>query len=313
MDNSTSNTDRPVCYRHQSTPAAARCVSCGRYICQDCATRIQNRNFCDICARALAPFQYQAPAAPKKKRWQDPLRLKTPLVFPGATWGIGEAAIIFIVATIAAAAASAVLVLLLDDLATIEMLILVLFITSIVLYIFLVGGTLFSVLVRHKASLSTIGLKTKGAGRGLALGIGLGFPLYVAGILLGYISQLLIKSPETDVMTRSITGISEGGVSPAFTVMLIVALVVLAPVCEEIFFRGYLYPALRNRMGMQAAMIWNGALFALVHFEMTGFLSRTVLGYGLSYIFEKNRTLAGPMISHAIYNGVMVLAFLLLI
>lgn len=302
-----------MCYRHQSTPAVAKCVSCGRYICQNCAVRIQNRNFCDACAGALLPHPYPAQIVPQKNKWQGSLRLKSPLVFPGATWGIGEAAIIFIIATIAAAAASAVLVLLLDEMATLEILILVLFITSVILYAFLIGGTFFSVLVRHKSSLSNIGLRTKGAGRGLALGIGLGFPLYVAGVLLGYVSQLLIKPPETDVMTRSITGISKGGVSPVFTAMLVIALVVLAPICEEIFFRGYLYPALRNRMGMQAAMLWNGGLFALVHFELTGFLSRALLGYGLSYIFEKNRTLAGPMIGHAIYNGVMVLLFLWLV
>ena len=77
---------------------------------------------------------------------------------------------------------------------------------------------------------------------------------------------------------------------------------------EEIFFRGYLYPTIRNKVSSaQVAMILNGFLFALAHFDLLGFLPRFLLGYGLCYMYERNRTLAGPMVGHALYNGLLIL------
>jgi len=66
-------------------------------------------------------------------------------------------------------------------------------------------------------------------------------------------------------------------------------------------------------MNMQPAMILNSLIFAAVHFELIGFLPRLVLAYGLCYVYEKNRTIAAPIVGHALYNGLIVLlAFLAL-
>ena len=185
---------------------------------------------------------------------------------------------------------------------------LLIFLSSVILYTLLLGGTFFSVKVRHGSSLTALGLRLDGLGAGFATGIGLGIPLFLGAMLLAYVSSLFFRNPtSTDVFSRSVNKISSGGVNAGLIFLLFVTLVVLAPVCEEIFFRGYLYPALRNRLDKQPAMLINGLFFAAAHFEIFGFLPRFFLGYGLCYIYESRRNLSGPIAGHALYNGLILL------
>jgi membrane protease YdiL (CAAX protease family) len=169
------------------------------------------------------------------------------------------------------------------------------------------GGTFYSVKVRHGSTPSALGLKLQGSGRAFAWGLGLGVPLFVSAIVVSYVAQRLFGPTNNDMISRQVTKISSGGVNAWLIVILAITLVVLAPVCEEIFFRGYLYPALRNRMSRNPAMLLNGLIFAAAHFEIFGFLPRFLVGWGLCYIYERERTLVGPITGHAMYNGLILL------
>jgi len=231
------------------------------------------------------------------------------IVFPGAPWGVGEAIIIFAISFFGASALSfGVYMALKATMSSTTALFLLIFLSSVILYTLLLGGTFFSVKVRHGSSLTALGLRLDGLGAGFATGIGLGIPLFLGAMLLAYFSSLFFRNPtSTDVFSRSVNKISSGGVNAGLIFLLFVTLVVLAPVCEEIFFRGYLYPALRNRLDKQPAMLINGLLFAAAHFEILGFLPRFFLGYGLCYIYESRRNLSGPIAGHALYNGLILL------
>lgn len=318
----------PICYWHHFSPAVARCVYCGKNICAECAVLLQNRNYCRACASHFPPPQfpsnpslpaypvypvypgYPAHQIPVEKKWYDFLRRKAPPVFPGAKWGLWEAFLIYIFANILAFGAAILLASSFGGVENPANLILAMFLSSVFLYTAFSAGIFVSVKVVHNSSLREVGVSSKGIGKGLVLGIGFGLPLYAGAVMLAYITQLLVKPHETDV-TRSLSEVSKGGVNPWLIVLLILTIVVLAPIFEELFFRGYLYPALRNRMAMQPAMLLDGLLFAAAHLEIFGFLPRMLLGYGLSFIFEKNKNLAGPVLGHAIYNGIMMALWLL--
>ncbi len=235
-------------------------------------------------------------------------------VFPGAPWGVGEALIIFAISFLLGSGLSyAVYAVLRQSFSSTTATFLLIFLSSVILYALLLAGTFYSVKVRHGSTLTALGLKLDGLGSALTWGAVLGLPLFVAAIALAYVSQQIFRNTNApDTVSKSVTRITSGGVSPGLIFLLVVTLVILAPICEEIFFRGYLYPALRNRMDMQPAMIINGVLFAAAHFELIGFLPRALLGYGLCYIYERRHNLAGSMLGHAIYNGlILVLSGLL--
>lgn len=312
---------RPECAYHKGLPAVARCVRCNRMLCAACRVLMGNRNYCRPCAQAamagVPPPQYvyppgaQAPPYVYRPGAQAPPYVYRPAreeVFPDTPWSLGEALVIFFIAWVIASAFSAGFYIYMSSSRSITVsdAIILLFISSVILYVFLLSGTFYSVKVRHGSSPSAIGLRFDGFGKGMGLGLALGIPLFIGAILLGYLSQYVMGPTKSDYMTRSMTEALRGSVSPGLIVLLFVTLVVLAPVCEEIFFRGYLYPTLRNRMNMQPAMVVNGVLFAAAHLQLVGFLPRLLLGYGLSYLYEKNRTLGGPIVGHALYNGLIV-------
>ena len=81
---------------------------------------------------------------------------------------------------------------------------------------------------------------------------------------------------------------------------------VLGPVVEEIFFRGFLYNAIKKRIGLFWGMAATSAAFAALHAHPVGFLPIMVIGMLLAYLYEKTGTLVAPITAHIIHNVSMV-------
>jgi membrane protease YdiL (CAAX protease family) len=97
--------------------------------------------------------------------------------------------------------------------------------------------------------------------------------------------------------------------------MIVVALIVLfaivvAPVCEELFFRGFAYPALKQRWGIWVALTTVSAAFAVIHLHLSslGPLFALAIGLGLSY--ELTGSLLAPITMHALFNAANVAVLL---
>lgn len=85
----------------------------------------------------------------------------------------------------------------------------------------------------------------------------------------------------------------------------------LAPVLEELFFRGYLYGALK-RYGERAAMLAAALCFALVHFgtyaDMDGsLLLYTIIGALLTLVMNRTGSITAAMLVHGCYNLALIL------
>lgn len=83
-----------------------------------------------------------------------------------------------------------------------------------------------------------------------------------------------------------------------------------APLFEESFFRGLLFPALRQFGWNRAAWIISAAVFGLVHFDREKFLPLTVFAFLQIALFQRTRTLLAPIACHATFNGINFLLFL---
>ena len=84
------------------------------------------------------------------------------------------------------------------------------------------------------------------------------------------------------------------------------AIGLLLPVCEEVMFRGALYPALRRRLPAGVAIGGSALLFGLVH-EPTAMLPAAALGVALTFLYERTGSLAAPIAFHALHNGLTLL------
>lgn len=77
----------------------------------------------------------------------------------------------------------------------------------------------------------------------------------------------------------------------------------IAPVFEELAFRGFLFTALRNRMGGILAAIVSTLVFALLHFySWQGLLSVAIFGLVMCWVYSKTQSLWPCILFHALGN-----------
>ncbi|MFO8006772.1 MAG: CPBP family intramembrane glutamic endopeptidase [Candidatus Brocadiia bacterium] len=96
--------------------------------------------------------------------------------------------------------------------------------------------------------------------------------------------------------------ISEAESGPVLLAAGVMA-VVLAPVAEEVLFRGILYLPLRDRLGPVAAALVVGVVFSLCHFYPPGFFHLIVLSVVFTTAFEYTGSLWAAVVLHSLYNG----------
>jgi len=95
-------------------------------------------------------------------------------------------------------------------------------------------------------------------------------------------------------------------IDAAALILSFLAVVVLAPLAEELFFRGWLYDILRARLsGLAAALVCAGA-FALAHWDGSGLYPLAVFLPGLALTVVRARTGSAQASAfvHGVYNGV---------
>lgn len=88
--------------------------------------------------------------------------------------------------------------------------------------------------------------------------------------------------------------------------------VTMAPLLEELFFRGFLYPVLARRMGLPVAVVLTSAAFGLIHAPQLGRAWGPVLvvflvGVALTLTRAKTKSVASSMLMHMAYNGTLSL------
>ncbi len=94
-------------------------------------------------------------------------------------------------------------------------------------------------------------------------------------------------------------------------VCLIISAVIIAPICEECCFRGFLYNILKRYSGAFAATLATGLVFSAVHTALLQFVPLAVFGWVMCYVYERTRRLWIPIVIHMIFNAVSTAVVLL--
>jgi membrane protease YdiL (CAAX protease family) len=91
--------------------------------------------------------------------------------------------------------------------------------------------------------------------------------------------------------------------------VLFAAVILGAPLSEEIVFRGYLLPALAGRFGIVRAVVGQALLFSLIHLDPIGFAPRLLLGLVFGWLVILSGSLWSSIAAHALNNGLSTLLF----
>jgi membrane protease YdiL (CAAX protease family) len=164
----------------------------------------------------------------------------------------------------------------------------------------LVGGGALLVLGRRRVPrlLAALGL-TWGEGRQSALQWGAIAALPASAVAVAT-ALVIARSPALQHESLRIAG--ERGLGPNSTLLSVLPLyAVLAPLCEELIFRGLIYKGLRQSFTPTRSILIASLIFALAH-PLAASLPVFSMACCAAFAFERSRSLASPIIVHAAYN-----------
>ncbi len=92
--------------------------------------------------------------------------------------------------------------------------------------------------------------------------------------------------------------------------MQILVIVIAAPFCEEVCFRGMLFGGLRERLPRFAAALLSGVVFGALHITNGAEVILPLIGFGfvLALLYEKTGSIVPGVILHMLNNSVALLA-----
>lgn len=91
-------------------------------------------------------------------------------------------------------------------------------------------------------------------------------------------------------------------------IMNLFVVALMPAICEEMFFRGFIYTSFKGKNSCKAAIICSGILFGFMHMDFIRIIPTSILGIAFAYCVYKSGSIFVPMILHFINNALSVVA-----
>ena len=166
--------------------------------------------------------------------------------------------------------------------------------------------------VKFRQGLSSLGLVLKGFFKSVYTGIvsyiTLIPVLFLAVLLVVLAASIFKYKPPTEPIIEMLFDEKRSRLLAYMTFFVSIG----GPIVEEIFFRGFLYSAMKKVMNMKLAIFISAALFSLLHTNVIGFLPILCLGALLAYVYEKTGSLISSITIHIIHNSIVLFLIFLI-
>lgn len=130
--------------------------------------------------------------------------------------------------------------------------------------------------------------------------------IILAGIALQLVAPNLVNEKQHIVTDNSPLGLASMINSNEMLVILALYLIVavMAPIAEEMIFRGFLYTKLRRVVGVANAMLWVSLVFALAHGQVAAGMVTFILSMCNCYMREKTGRIYPGIFLHMMCNTI---------
>jgi membrane protease YdiL (CAAX protease family) len=118
--------------------------------------------------------------------------------------------------------------------------------------------------------------------------------------LLGYLITLATRHPAAQ--QELVVELQKAGLPWGEQVLVGVLAVLIAPVAEEMMFRGILYPSIKQGGFPRTALWVTSLLFAAMHFNTLSFVPLTLFSLVLIFLYEKTGSLWASITAHSLFN-----------
>jgi membrane protease YdiL (CAAX protease family) len=146
------------------------------------------------------------------------------------------------------------------------------------------------------------GFRSPALGRALLLALVVAVTVLPIAWTLGQIAAGLMSLFHIQPVTQSpVEMLQTAGSRPTKLLIGLLAIVV-APVVEELVFRGLIYPTLKQLGSARMALWGTSLLFAFIHLNVVTFLPLTFLAIVLALLYESTDNLLTPICTHSLFN-----------
>ena len=161
--------------------------------------------------------------------------------------------------------------------------------------------------VSWRAILDALGFRRFKVWRSLVLVI-----LFFLGLIaINDLYGLLIVAFHLHIQTNDQVILDRGRVLPITTYTTLAAAVLIAPLCEEIFFRSFTFMGLRNGMPLAQSIVISGLIFAVAHADPASFPVLFIIGLALAIIRWRTGSIWPGIILHTLNNAASALLIIL--
>jgi membrane protease YdiL (CAAX protease family) len=170
---------------------------------------------------------------------------------------------------------------------------------------FLLSAFLLSFLIaRSQNPLDLFGLRHVGWRRNFKAGC---WGLAAALPAIYFIHTLSFHLMGADAQPQPLLQFLAGNPSLQDKLFLILTAIVIAPIAEELIFRGYIFGVLRRYAGRWWAMLISASVFAAIHAHIPSLAGLFVLAVALTLVYEGAESLWAPILMHSLFNGLTVI------
>lgn len=158
------------------------------------------------------------------------------------------------------------------------------------------------ILFIRKASWRELGLG-RFEGREIALGCGLLIAVYFLVVVNNLVMMALGVVTQADVVAELL-----GEINSPLLFAFVTAIV--APIAEELFFRGFLFKGFRQKYGWVNALMFSSIIFALFHGQIATLVPTFLLGALFAYMVQLSESVLPGMFLHFAVNSMGACALL---
>src|SRR3981081_1025137 len=115
--------------------------------------------------------------------------------------------------------------------------------------------------------------------------------------------QFMITSLHLNLHTNDQVLLAHSTSSPITTYAILAAAVIVAPFCEEIFFRGFVFPGLHRSMDLGWAIVLSSLLFAIAHGDPASFPVLFIIGLALAFLRWRTKSIWPGILLHMLNNS----------
>jgi len=148
----------------------------------------------------------------------------------------------------------------------------------------------------------------------LSRGVVYGIAAIPPVIAISLVMSTVIKNMGYLGESQPVVGLLTNSDTTAMTrIVIIFCAVVVAPIVEEVIFRGILFATVLKNNSFIFSALLVGCLFSLIHFHAPSFLSILALNMFFCAGYSSTGSLVTPIVMHMIFNGAAVFSALVLL